>query len=347
MAMRADGASINAQANPSEKALTEKPCVCPSGRRSVSVVGSGTDVISNSVGMKLALVPAGEFDMGSKESPEALVKAFKSNATASRKFPSEQPLHPVRITRAFYLAVNEVTVAQFRQFVGETHYKTDAESGPIDSPYSGGVGCTSDGSIVRSPRFTWRNPGFAQADSHPVVEVSWNDSVAFCEWLSRKEGKTYRLPTEAEWEYSCRAATETRYCNGDAPERLVDVGNVADRTLRDRWRASRPYLDRHATSARDGCAFTAPVRRYKPNAWGLYDMHGNASEWCSDRYAWDYYRESPRNDPAGPCFTPGEYRVFRGGSFQDTPDDTRSASRDNFPSNYAAYWIGFRVARNL
>ena len=128
-----------------------------------------------------------------------------------------------------------------------------------------------------------------------MVNVSWNDAVAFCKWLSRKEGKTYRLPTEAEWEYACRAGTTTRYYSGDDPETLAKVANVADAT------AKAKFPDwKWTIKASDGYVFTAPVGQFKPNAFGLYDMHGNAWQWCADWYGKDYYGKSPVDDPKGP-----------------------------------------------
>ena len=128
-----------------------------------------------------------------------------------------------------------------------------------------------------------------------MVNVSWNDAVAFCKWLSKKEGKTYRLPTEAEWEYACRAGTTTRYYSGDDPETLAKVGNVADAALK----AKFPDW-KYTIKANDGYVFTAPVGKFKPNAFGLYDMHGNAWQWCADWYGADYYATSPLDDPTGP-----------------------------------------------
>ena len=128
-----------------------------------------------------------------------------------------------------------------------------------------------------------------------MVNVSWNDAVAFCKWLSRKEGKSYRLPTEAEWEYACRAGTTTRYHSGDDPETLAKVANVADATAKAKFPAWKWTI-----KASDGYVFTAPVGQFKPNAFGLYDMHGNARQWCADWYGGDYYGKSPVDDPNRP-----------------------------------------------
>ena len=135
-----------------------------------------------------------------------------------------------------------------------------------------------------------------------MVNVSWNDAAAFAEWLGKNEGKTYRLPTEAEWEYACRAGTTTRYSCGDDPEGLAEVGNVADATAREK------HPDRKDTiAARDGFAYTAPIGRYRPNAFGLHDMHGNVWEWCWDAYDKDHYKKDHykqaerRPDGSGRC----------------------------------------------
>jgi formylglycine-generating enzyme required for sulfatase activity len=187
------------------------------------------------------------------------------------------------------------------------------------------------------PEYTWKNVGWEQTDEHPVVNVTWNDAVAFCRWLSKKEGRTYRLPTEAEWEYACRAGTTTRFFSGDDENTLKDVANVADQSFKP--------IDPGATWApwHDGYPFTAPVGRFKPNAFGLYDMQGNVWQWCSDWYSKDYYKNSPRQDPPGPD-TPGA-RVVRGGSFGTYAARYRSAYRhfdgqgDRWPG------LGFRVVR--
>ena len=294
-------------------------------------------VETNSIGMRMALIPAGEFQMGSRESAEELAKAYQDyGAPKADFFKDEYPLHRVRITRPFYLGVHEVTVGQFRQFIKDTGYKTDAEKGTL---FKGAFGWNPDTKkFGLNPDFSWRNVGFEQTDEHPVVNVSWNDAAEFCKWLSGKEGKTYRLPTEAEWEYACRAGTTTRYHYGDDPEGLAQVGNVADAAAKAQfpeWKAT--------IAARDGYAFTAPVGKFKPNAWGLYDMHGNVWEWCADWYARDYYGTSPLEDPKGP--DSGGDRVLRGGSWSDRPYDTRSACRNSYDPASRVNELGFRLAR--
>jgi len=303
--------------------------------------------------------------MGSKESVEELAKTFNIEVGEALGFGDEHPRHRVRITKPFFLGATHVTVGQFRRFVNETGYKTEADK-DIARTETGGGGKARfpDGSLGRGPKYTWRNPGFPQTDDHPVVNVTWDDAVAFCGWLGGKEGAQYRLPTEAEWEYACRAGTDTRYYNGDDPEKLVDVGNIADGTLRKHWPQWVSETGSHRFSgksegpifAEDGYLFTAPVGSFKPNAWGVYDMHGNVWQWCADLYA-ERYKPSDCNDPKGP--SPGDPHVgsfysngkgyqyvIRGGSFDSPSSRARSAAR------FYAWWcgmsydIGFRVVRN-
>jgi formylglycine-generating enzyme required for sulfatase activity len=298
--------------------------------------------ITNSIGMKLTLVPSGEFLMGSKESAEETLAFFKKNygtgIVEASSYDREHPQHRVRITKPFYLGTYHVTRGQFRQFVADTGYKTDSEKGKR----RGAVGWnldTKESGDAYNEKYSWRNTGFEQTDEHPVVNVSWNDAVAFCKWLSGKENKTYRLPTEAEREYACRAGTTTRYYSGDDPETLAKVGNVADATLKAKFPVATSTI-----KASDGYVFTSPVGSFRPNAFGLYDMHGNAWQWCSDWYGADYYAQSPTDDPTGP--DSGKYHVLRGGSFALWPFDFwRSAGRFAAVPDYRTIFIGFRVAR--
>lgn len=280
------------------------------------------EVLENSLKMKLVYVPPGEFEMGSPDSEKGRKK--------------EEQLHAVRLSKGFYLGVHEVTIGQFSEFVRQTKYKTEAETDG-----QGGYGIDKEsGKFGRNAKYTWRNPGFPQADDHPVVSVTWKDAVAFCEWLSAKEGKTYRLPTEAEWEYACRAGTKTAYSNGDDPLTLGNIANFADSTAKEKF--SDWYW---AGKATDGYIYTAPVGKFKPNAFGLYDMHGNVFEWCADWYKANYGTgESPAIDPTGPAT--GSDRVVRGSSFVNSVPIVRSASRTSHRPVYRLSYVGFRVARS-
>jgi formylglycine-generating enzyme required for sulfatase activity len=234
--------------------------------------------ITNSVGMTLVRIPAGEFLMGSPDSdPEAR--------------DDEKPQHRVRIIRPFYLGATAVTQGQYRAVTGQ------------------------------SPSH------FQGSDDLPVENVFWNDAPAFCERLNELEkdqlaGARYRLPTEAEWEYACRAGTTTRYSFGDDAAGLGDHG----------------WFDGNSGGK------THPVGQKRPNAWGLYDMHGNVTEWCSDAYEAKYYQQSPGADPL--CSSQAVSRVYRGGGWNDSPQYCRLASRLRGAPKYRLNsLLGFRVAR--
>ncbi len=328
------------QQSPSQQEAAQPPSQSPAIPPSDTAPNNGNtaQAVTNSVGMKLVLIPAGEFRMGSGESAEAMVGYFNSKYSWDLKadtYKSEHPQHRVRVTKPFYLGSTHVTRGQFRQFVGDSGYKTDAEK---DGKGGWGYDATEKKVFWQKPEYTWSNVGFDQTDKHPVVNVSWNDATAYCQWLSRKEGKEYRLPTEAEWEYACRAGTTTRYWCGDDAEALAQVDNVADATLK----AKIPDLDNTIPSS-DGYAFTSPVGSFRANPFGLYDMHGNASQWCADWYETNYYSASASDNPRGPDF--GTPRVIRGGSWAFRTSDARSAFRSGSPPDFRFSIIGFRVAR--
>ena len=296
--------------------------------------------LGGGVKLKMVLIPSGEFKMGSGESAEETAAFFKKNygmdSLTAADFKDEHPQHRVRITKPFYLGTYHVTRGQFRQFVKDSGYRTDVEKG--DKPAAFGWNPEKK-TFDFSKDYSWQNVGFQQTDEHPVVNVSWDDAVAFCKWLSKKEGKSYRLPTEAEWEYACRAGTTTRYFSGDDPETLAKVANVADATFKARF-PTWNTVQNCGLKASDGYVFTAPVGQFKPNAFGLYDMHGNAARWCADWYGEDYYGKSPVDDPEGPGT--GDHRVLRGGSWMDMPSITCSATR-----LHGNFFPGFRVAMTL
>jgi sulfatase modifying factor 1 len=306
--------------------------------------------ITDSIGVKLVEIPAGEFMMGSHESLEEMKKTFTQYEPRRFNHTDEYPVHKVRITRAFWMGVYPVTIREFTQFVKATDYKTDAERNDpaLDTPGEprrigpGGYGYNKETGKLdteRNPKHTWRDTGFPQNDDHPVVDVSWNDAVAFCKWLGRKEGKTYRLPTEAEWEYACRAGTTTRYWSGDDPESLVKIANIYDQSSAKVF----PEWSKFALKGDDGFPFTAPVGSFRPNAFGLYDMHGNVWQWCSDWYGEDYYAKSPVDDPKGP--PPARQHVRRGGAWHSWAMYVRSSFR-NYNTPQSRYFnLGFRVVR--
>jgi formylglycine-generating enzyme required for sulfatase activity len=302
---------------------------------------------SNSLGMVFVTIPAGEFLMGSDETPEALALAYPQYPRERfLKLGDEAPVHRVRITHAFQMAQHEVTVGQFRRFLQASGYVPDAERdgtggygyNPAYDPASSARGDAFEG---RLPRYSWRNPGFAQTDEHPVVNVTWHDAQALATWLSRTEGRRYRLPTEAEWEYACRAGSRTRYHSGDAPASLAQVANVFDQDSARRWPQWRAFALPH----HDGHPFTAPVGSFAPNAWGLYDMHGNAWEWVSDWHGDDYYAHSPVDDPQGPA--EGGVKVRRGGSWHTWSFYARAAYRNWNDPDTRYTLVGMRLVREL
>ena len=261
------------------------------GRALVLDLGKG-------LSLKLVRVPAGKFTMGSPRTERCHRK-------------DERPTREVTITRDFHMSRCEITRGQFAAFVADAQYKTDAERD--------GWAFAWDGKKWdKVKRATWRKVGFAQTDEHPVICVTWNDAAAFCTWLGRKTGRTARLPTEAEWEYACRAGARSVFAWGDTLEGGKGRCNAADMTARKkftRW-GIFPWEDAHV--------FTAPVGSYAPNAFGLCDMHGNVWEWCADRYAASY-ADAGKVDPTGPA--EGQHRVLRGGSWMSNPPYIRSACR--------------------
>jgi len=295
--------------------------------------------------MQFVHIPAGEFLMGSDETSESLARDFPQYPVERfRKLDDEAPVHRVRITRDFYLGRYEVTVGQFRRFVELSGHVpesiADGTGGYGYNPdYDPAQSKRGDAFEGRDPKYSWRNPGFAQGNDHPVVNVTWNDAVAMASWLSAKEGAAYRLPTEAEWEYACRAGTQMRFAGGDNPASLLRSANVFDADAARSWPKWQPF----ALPASDGYTFTAPVGHFSPNGFGLHDMHGNVWEWVSDWHADDYYARSPVDDPQGPAT--GEVKVRRGGSWHTWPFYARCAFRNwNTPQTRYTL-VGFRLVR--
>jgi len=301
--------------------------------------------IENSLGMKFVLIPAGEFMMGSEESADSLALSFPQyDRKRFMALGDEAPVHKVRITKTFYLGQHEVTVSQFRRFLEASGYTPESEAdgtggygyNPFYAPAKSARGDAFEG---RDPKYSWRNPGFQQGDDHPVVNITWNDAVAMCKWLSETEGKTYRLPSEAEWEYAARAGTATRYHTGNDPQSLLKAANVFDAEATENWEKWAGY----ALAGSDGFAFTSPVGSYSPNAFGLYDMHGNVWEWTADWHDDHYYAHSPLDDPKGPVT--GTVRVRRGGSWHTWAFYARSSYRNWNAPDTRYTLVGMRLVR--
>ena len=301
------------------------------------------EVLENSLGMKFVRVPAGEFTMGSDATPEDLAQGFPNFDLARlRKIDDEAPAHRVRISRDVYFGQHEVTLGQFRRFVERSGYMAESIA-----DHTGGYGYNRDydpdktvrGDAFegRDPKYSWTNPGFKQGDNEPVVNVSWNDAVAMAKWLSAQEARHYRLPTEAEWEYVCRAGTNTIFPNGDDPAGLPAIANTFDADAAVNW----PRWQDYALNAHDGYAFTAPVGHFAPNAFGVYDMLGNVWEWVSDWYGADSYSHSPRADPQGPAS--GSRYVRRGGAWHSWSLYTRCGFRNWNPPESRYTLLGIRL----
>ena len=265
------------------------------------------------------LIRGGEFTMGSPvdEAGRAEVIAF----WAKKGIPYSESGHQVRLSN-FYMSRYAVSVAEFRRFVEASGYRTEAEKEDFSV-------IVTNGEIKKGTGVNWRHgvSGSLRPQSeenHPVLHVSWNDVVEYCKWLSKKTGKIFRLPTEAEWEYACRAGSETAFNTG--------INLKADQAN---------FTNEHGL-LRSG---TVPVNSFAPNAWGLYNMHGNVWEWCSDQFGGTYYEDCNAKgivtNPAGPAM--GSYRVIRGGSWTGTAGRCRSAARSgNLPSTRGG-GIGFRL----
>ena len=241
----------------------------------------------NSIGMKLRLIPPGEFQMGAPD-------------TDSLAGQDEKPAHLVHLGKPFFIGVYEVTQGQFEAVMG------------------------------RNPSF-FQGGGGGGAD-HPVEQVTWDDAVAFCRKLTelaaeKNAGRTYLLPTEAQWEYACRAGAATPFSFG--PTLSSHQANFDGRYILYGGNKG-PFLNR-----------TVPVGSYRANAFGLQDMHGNVWEWCADFYDEKYYEQSPRDDPSGP--KSGEIHVLRGGCWLNSDRDCRASVRGANKTDQARKHEGFRV----
>ncbi|MBC7816031.1 MAG: formylglycine-generating enzyme family protein, partial [Planctomycetaceae bacterium] len=254
---------------------------------------------TNSLDMKFVLIPPGEFMMGSTD----------DDAAAQ---PIEKPQHKVRLTQPILMGVHEVTVGQFRTFIEATGYKTEAEASEMGADYFD----SKQRKLIRSPDFTWAKPPFEQSADDPVCCVTWIDAQKFCEWLSREDGRTYVLPTEAQWEFACRAGTSTRTSFGDKPGFTKTKANAFFQLGR-----------------------TCAVGSYAPNAFGLYDMCGNVYEWCQDDLR--TYGSESAIDPTGPVQNPPK-RANRGGGYSSNIDKAGSPARNAAVPTSAYAANGFR-----
>ncbi len=273
---------------------------------------------------EMVLIKAGCFHMGSPESE------------ARRN--SDEKQHQACI-KDFMLGRQEVTVGEFKRFVEATGYRTDAEKNTAKE------GCFvnyREGNVWEGgyqTGYSWKNPNFAQNDHHPVVCVSWNDVIAYIEWLSTETRQSYRLPTEAEWEYAARAGIVTAQYWGEKLDMVCRYENVADQTEDQIFQEGSVY------KCTDGYVYTAPVGSFKENPWGLKDMLGNVSEWTCSSYDQEYSgseQECSEKDTA-------KYIAKRGGAWNNSPKgrSVRSAYRSRTAILSRGNMEGFRLARSL
>ena len=237
--------------------------------------------------------------------------------------------HQVKVSD-FSMSKYAVTVAGFRRFTEATGYRTDAEQEGFSVVYLG----NNEGGFQNGVNWRHGIRGLlrpSSEDNHPVVHVSWNDAVAYCAWMSKQTGNKYRLPTEAEREYACRAGTTTPFGTGGGL--TTDQANVDGNSPS----GYKPQGDSRQN--------TVPVNSFVPNALGLYNMHGNVAEWCSDWFGERYYEECKASgtvtNPPGP--STGSDRVLRGGSWNRPAMFCRSALRHYFAPDYRNAYIGLRL----
>jgi len=262
-------------------------------------------VIQSPIEIAMTAIPAGRFLMGASDGDELAG-------------PDELPQREVVFEQPFRISTYEITVGQFRKFVEGTGYVTTAEA------HDGGWVASRASSWGRQdPSLSWENPGYPLADSLPVTVVTYEDVQQFCEWLSQRNRSRYRLPTEAEWEYACRAGTTGPY---------HFAYEARDAYCWSLWNAKDTVRPR-------------PVGTRQPNPWGLFDINGNVREWCLDWYAEDAYSTLYIDAPEGP--PTGTLRVIRGGCFIDLDSFLRSSRRGYLKHLQALNNQGFRVVELL
>lgn len=296
---------------------------------------------------EMVVIPAGSYIIGSSvtetdrehmaaEGDTAAGPAEEGRPIARVSRPQvsawEKPNPRITIAKPIAFSKYEITVAQYRVFVAATAQTAD---GPCRAYGKDG------GAFENVNGMTWRDPGFKQSDTDPVVCVSWLDAVRYAEWISFKSGARYRLASEAEWEYAARAGTMTARYWGDGIEDACAYANVGDLDMADAlgWR-NREF------TCRDGAVHTSPVGKYKPNAFGLYDMLGNVWEWIDDCWHWNH-EGRPTDGRAWITASCTDQRMNKGGSWSHYPWGTRAAVRNKALPTTRFNTNGIRIVREL
>lgn len=275
----------------------------------------------------MVAIPGGTFAMGSTADP------------ADPGHPVSTPVHAVHI-KPFRLAKYETTVKQFRQFVDATGYQTGGDCWKLAANEWG----------IESGKLGWNDPAIAHSEQQPVMCVSWNDAHAYLAWLSKETGKHYRLPSEAEWEYAARAGSTTRYPFGDDPAQLCKYANVFDASGKTAI-TSITGKSGKPVACDDGAGLTTVVGTYLPNAFGLYDMLGNAGEIVEDCQHLNY-DNAPADGSAWTsgcaAFHGGHMAIHRGGSYDSGPVGASPTIRGHTGlDNRSSTGEGFRIAEDI
>ena len=278
-------------------------------------------------GMKFVWIPSGCFQMGQTTAEKQYLIKARGKEEYTKYYMDELSRHKVCLD-GFWMGQHEVTRGEFRQFIKATGYQTDAEK----KGTAWIKNKETDWKWKEKKGYHWQKVGYPQEDTHPVVNVSWNDAQAFIKWLNKRTGKEFVLPSEAQWEYACRGGSNAMRFWGDGEAEACRSANVADK---DYWSSSFPCSD--------GYKFTAPVGNYQSNGFGLYDMLGNVWEWCQDIYAKDAYKKHSSKNPI--YAQSGSYRVYRGGSWDSRPANVRCADRDRYTPGNRGFDLGFRLLR--
>ena len=271
---------------------------------------------------EMVVLRPGQFEMGS------------STAGAQS---DEAPVHTVTIAYSFALSRCEVSVAEFAAFVDDSGYRTSAENGSVCWV----LDPDTDSGFSKKANASWRSPGFAQQPDYPAVCISWDDAIAYIEWLNGKSGSSFRLPSEAELEYAIRGGTQEDYPWGQASQ--CGYTNAADQSMSPELQKFHKSKGWSLAECDDGYGYTAPVASYPANPFGLYDVSGNAWEWTQD--CWNENYGEALSD--GSAWETGECdrRVLRGGSWNLSPESLRSANRLGFDRVQGDSSVGFRLAR--